>query len=319
MNNHDTYNEEFEMLLNEVLDTLANPQPTDALQEKVTMRLRLAQIEDSEAASRPALSVAQIVLFANHPAPRRNFTSTSLALGLHAAAILLIAFLIGSHVQSATLKTPMQLTALVAPPPPVSLRMQAMGGGGGQPGVAPVSKGTPPKFAVQQLVPPKVPPIDQPKIAVEPAIDLQADLKMASAMPNIGMVNAPNVGISMGNGYGNGLGSGNGSGMGPGSGGNTGGGLRQVGGGVSAPIEIYRVEPEFSEEARKAKLTGNVLVNLWVDRTGRVTHVSVLKGLGMGLDEKAMEAVKQFRFKPAMENGKPVPVEMNIDVNFQIF
>lgn len=142
---------------------------------------------------------------------------------------------------------------------------------------------------------------------------------MASTMPDIGVANSPNVGISMGNGRGNGVGSGNGDGMGPGSGGNTGGGVKQVGGGVSAPVEIYRVEPEFSEEARKAKISGNVLVNLWVDRTGRVTHVSVLKGLGMGLDEKAIEAVKQFRFKPAMENGKPVTVEMNIDVNFQIF
>ena len=86
-----------------------------------------------------------------------------------------------------------------------------------------------------------------------------------------------------------------------------------------APQVIYQVEPEFSEEARKAKVAGNVLVNLWVDTNGNPSHVHVIRGVGMGLDEKAVEAVKQYKFKPAMENGKPVLVELNIEVNFQIF
>jgi protein TonB len=319
MNSHEIQNEEFDMLLSEVLDTLANPEPTDELQQKVMMRLRLAQAEDIEPVSRRALPTAPVLLFADRMTSRRSLSSTAFAVGLHAAAILLIAILVGSQMRPAPLKTQAQLISLAAPPPPVASRMKAMGGGGGQPGVAPVSKGTPPKFSAQQIVPLKAPPLDRPKIAVEPTIDVQQNLKMATAMPNIGMANAPNIGVSTGNGRGSGLGSGNGNGMGPGSGGNTGGGVREVGGGVSAPIEIYRVDPEFSEEARKAKLTGDVMLNLWVDSKGRVTHVSVLKGLGMGLDEKAIEAVKQFRFKPAMENGKPVTVELNIDVNFQIF
>ncbi len=79
------------------------------------------------------------------------------------------------------------------------------------------------------------------------------------------------------------------------------------------------MEPEFSEEARKAKVAGNVLVNLWVDTNGLPSHVRVIRGVGMGLDEKAIEAVKQYKFKPAMEGGKPVLVELNIEVNFQIF
>ena len=82
---------------------------------------------------------------------------------------------------------------------------------------------------------------------------------------------------------------------------------------------IFSVEPEFSEEARKAKVAGNVLVNLYVDQQGRPSHVHVIRGVGMGLDEKAVEAVKQYKFKPAMENGKPVLVELNVEVNFQIF
>jgi protein TonB len=155
----------------------------------------------------------------------------------------------------------------------------------------------------------------------DPTIQVQPDLKMANNnMPNIGMPNSPVVGTgSMGNGQGSGLGSGNGSGLGPGTGGNYGGGLEKIGGGVSTPVPIYTVEPEFSEEARKAKFMGVVLVNLIVDANGRPQNVHTLRGVGMGLDEKAVEAVKQYKFKPATKNGKPVAVELNVEVNFQIF
>jgi protein TonB len=154
----------------------------------------------------------------------------------------------------------------------------------------------------------------------DPTIEVQKDLKMANNnMPNIGMPNSPLAGMSMGNGSGSGLGSGNGSGLGPGSGGNYGGGLRRIGGGVSQPELTYKVDPEFSEEARKAKFMGIVLVNLIVDANGNPQNVHVLRGVGMGLDEKAVEAVKQYRFKPAREAGKPVAVELNVEVNFQIF
>jgi protein TonB len=138
-------------------------------------------------------------------------------------------------------------------------------------------------------------------------------------MPNLGMPNSPLIGNSLGNGSGTGLGSGYGSGLGAGMGGNYGGGLRKIGGGVSAPVVIYQVEPEFSEEARKAKFMGVVLVNLIVDSQGRPQNVHVLRGVGMGLDDKAVAAVKLYRFKPAMEGGKPVPVELNVQVDFQIF
>ena len=92
--------------------------------------------------------------------------------------------------------------------------------------------------------------------------------------------------------------------------------LRKIGGGVSAPMVIYQVAPEYSPEAKKVKFTGIVLVNLIVDENGLPQNVHVLRGVGMGLDDSAMAAVKQYRFKPAMEGGKPVPVELNIEVNF---
>jgi len=86
-----------------------------------------------------------------------------------------------------------------------------------------------------------------------------------------------------------------------------------------APRLIVQVDPEFSEEARKAKFSGNVEVYLVVDEQGLPTHVRVARGVGMGLDEKAVEAVRQYRFKPAMLHGKPVKVDMYVDVSFQIF
>jgi len=249
---------------------------------------------------------------------KQNPAATGSAIAIYALIILLIAWLLHKKIQFAAPVKQMQVTELTVPPqaPP---KAAAMGGGGGQRGPTPVTKGTPPKFADTQIVPPNKPPLIEPKIKIQPTIEVQQDVKMASSVPQIGIASSPLVGMSMGNGSGTGLGSGNGSGLGPGSGGNTGGGPRRIGGGVSAPVLIYSVEPEFSEEARKAKVAGNVLVNLWVDTQGNPSHVHVIRGVGMGLDEKAAEAVRQYRFKPAMENGKPVLVELNVEVNFQIF
>jgi TonB family protein len=95
--------------------------------------------------------------------------------------------------------------------------------------------------------------------------------------------------------------------------------LRRVGGDVSAPVLIYSVKPGFTQQARNAKIAGNVLVNLVVDQNGIPTNVRVVRGIGHGLDEKAIEAVSKYRFKPSMEHGQPVPVEINVELNFQIF
>jgi protein TonB len=314
---------EFEMLLDEVLGTMANPEVGDELKGKVMLRLRVAQAE--AAVENPRLRIetwgtrtrSGARLF-EVPRERRNVAPAWLAMGAHAAAILLVTFLMARGARFVDPVKEASLVTLETPPPMALPKRLTMGGGGGQPGVAPVSKGAPPKFSPEQILAPKV-PVLAPKLAVEPAIDVDPRLKMSADMPSVGMANAPMVGVSMGNGRGDGVGSGNGNGMGLGAGGNTGGGVRQVGGSVSAPVEIYSVDPEFSEEARRAKLSGSVLVNLWVDQSGRPTHVRVLQGLGMGLDEKAVDAVRQFRFKPAMENGKSVTVELNVEVSFHIY
>jgi TonB family protein len=114
--------------------------------------------------------------------------------------------------------------------------------------------------------------------------------------------------------------------------------VRKVGGGVTAPMVIYQVEPQYTPEARKAKAAGMVVVQLIVDEQGLPQNVHVIRGFGIGPDGKpdpklkkaaraaadgmnqnAVNAVKQYKFKPAMQDGKPVPTQINVEVNFQIF
>jgi TonB family protein len=130
--------------------------------------------------------------------------------------------------------------------------------------------------------------------------------------------NGPGTGGGIGSGEGTGIGSGKGGGLGPGEGGGTGGGPYSVGGGVSEPIPTYMPDPTYSEEARKAKYQG--VVSLWivVDSQGNVTDARVVKPLGLGLDEKAVETVRTWKFKPAMRNGVPVPVRVGVDVFFRL-
>ncbi len=209
---------------------------------------------------------------------------------------------------------------LTTTPPPMAPAKDVMGGGGGQRGPAPVTKGQLPKFVEQQITPPMK--LQDAKIPMpEASIEVQKDLKMTNSnLPNIGLPTSPLIGTSMGNGSWRGDWEGamvRGWGW-ERAGIHGGGGLRKVGGGVSSPELIYKVDPEFSEEARKAKFMGIVLVNLIVDQNGNPQNVHVLRGVGMGLDQKAIDAVKQYKFKPAKEGGKPVPVEMNVQVDFQI-
>ena len=264
----------------------------------------------------PLVLTSQPIPVVDRMAVKRDPTSTAIAVGIHVVVILIVIYIIGRTTGIIAAPKPHLVADISAPPPKLPPKTVTMGGGGGQKGPAPASKGAPPMPSPVQLNPPKI-PVDDAKLHPPVTADIP---KMAdNKMPNIGMPNSPLVGMSMGNGNGSGIGSGNGNGMGPGTGGLMGGGLRRIGGGVSAPVVLFAPEPEFSEEARKAKVAGNVLVYLQVDANGHPTHVHVLRGIGLGLDEKAVEAVRLYKFKPAMENGHPVPVEMNVEVNFQIF
>ena len=112
---------------------------------------------------------------------------------------------------------------------------------------------------------------------------------------------------------------GTGDGYGPGYGGGAGGGLYRVGGGVSAPVALNNVEAEFSDEARRAKYQGVCIISLIVDAQGNPQNPRVVRALGMGLDEKALEAVRKYKFKPAMKGNTPVPVMISVEVNFRLY
>jgi TonB family protein len=180
------------------------------------------------------------------------------------------------------------------------------GGGGGQRSPLPPSKGKLPRFSMEQLTPPVVEIRNEnPKLAVEPTVLVPPDVQVPNInmavfgdpMGQIGPPSAgPGSGGGIGTGRGTGVGSGRGPGVGPGSGGGIGGGVFRIGGGVSAPRLTYKVEPEYSEEARKAKYQGTVVLQVEVHEDGKAHNIRIVRSLGLGLDEKAVQAVEQWKF-----------------------
>jgi protein TonB len=199
------------------------------------------------------------------------------------------------------------------------------GGGGGARQILEASKGKLPKPAPRQFTPPRVDPIPNPKLPMVPTViapeevpNIQAN-NYGDPLSKLGIPsNGTGFGAGIGSGSGGGVGSGKGAGVGPGTGGGFGGGAYRIGGGVSAPTVLSKVEPEYSEEARKAKWQGTVVLSLIVDEQGRPQNLKVLRSLGLGLDQKAIEAVEKWRFRPGMKDGKPVPVMATIEVNFRL-
>jgi periplasmic protein TonB len=200
------------------------------------------------------------------------------------------------------------------------------GGGGGAREITPVPKGQAPKPSMKQFTPPMIVQ-EQPKLAMMPTIIAPPDTVLPqNNLPNWGdplsklslLSNGTGFGGGMGSGSGGGLGAGKGGGFGPGEGGGVGGGVFRVGGGVSQPAVIFKVDPEYSEEARKAKYSGTVMLSVIVDAEGRARDIHVAKSLGMGLDEKAIEAVEKWKFKPGMKGGQAVNVRATIEVNFRL-
>jgi len=212
--------------------------------------------------------------------------------------------------------------------PAPEMKIDKGGGGGGNRSPLPASKGALPKVAPRQFTPPSAVVQNlNPKLVMDPTILAPPDVQM----PNVNMSqygdplaklgppsNGPGYGGGIGSGHGGGVGSGSGGGVGPGADGGFGGGAYRVGNGVTAPVVLYKKEPEYSEEARKAKYQGTVVLYIEVDPSGRAVNPRVVRSLGLGLDEKAMEAVRQWKFKPGYRDGKPVTVAATIQVNFRL-
>src|SRR5580693_7922385 len=203
------------------------------------------------------------------------------------------------------------------------------GGGGGDRDVLQASKGRLPKFSMQQITPPAaVIRNPNPKLAVEPTVIVPPDIHVAQLnMPSLGdpkssaviPSNGTGSGAGIGSGSGGGVGSDTGAGVGPGSGGGIGGGVFRMGKGVTPPRVVFPTDPEFSEEAREAKYQGTWVLGLVVDANGRPTAIRVLSALGMGLDEKAIESVKNWKFEPGKKDGHDVAVEIAVEVDFHLY
>ena len=206
---------------------------------------------------------------------------------------------------------------------PAGAKKAGGGGGANDHTLAPVNKGKLPKFQWTQYTPPQIKIQNPaPKLPMDPSLLGPPDLKV----PNLNAQNwgdplAAGPGDSLGHGSGTGIGSGSGGGLGPGEGGGTGGGAFRAGvNGVGVPECIYCPSPAYSDDARKAKYMGTVMLQVVVTPDGRAVNIAILKDPGMGLGEKAVEAVRTWRFKPAVgPNGKPVPVLVPIEVTFHLY
>ncbi|HKO03399.1 MAG TPA: energy transducer TonB, partial [Candidatus Acidoferrales bacterium] len=205
------------------------------------------------------------------------------------------------------------------------------GGGGGDRNPVPASKGRLPRASLQpQLAPPTVVILNpMPKLPVEPTVYMPPDIKVPQPnLPNYGdplaanltNSNGPGSGGGIGTGSGGGVGSGSGPGVGPGEGGGIGGGHFHVGrDGIGEPVCIYCPQPPYTEEARKARFQGTVLMQVTILPDGTPTDVRVVRGLGMGLDESAIRQVRQWRFKPVIGPGnKAVTVDLDVEINFRL-
>ena len=268
-----------------------------------------------------------------------NYRANGVAISavIHIAVIgLLVSGIFVTH--QIALKETRQAVTLIAPSPesyalPVSKKVISGGGGGGDHDAIPAPKGQPPKAVLQQITPPAIViRNEKPKLAVQPTVVAPPQVHLAeNHMPNLGVTasvpvmpaappsNGTGSGGGIGSGSGGGVGVGHGPGVGAGSGGGFGGGVYKVGGGISAPTAISAPDPDYTEEARRAKKQGTCELWLIVDSAGHPRDIRVIRGLGFGLDAKALEAVKQWRFQPALKDGRPVDVQISVQVEFHLY
>ena len=217
------------------------------------------------------------------------------------------------------------------------------GGGGGKREKTPPSKGRLPDITKVQFIPPDpeepkllVPAEDltQANASVQIPIQIPQDLSLSigdvQAPPSALRSSGPGSGGGIGTGQGTGIGSGTGPGAGPGSGGGFGGGSGGgvgsgqgpyvVGGGVRPPAPVFQPLPMYTENARKARVEGIVLIQAIVRKDGNVDSFKVLRGLGYGLDESAIGTIaSKWKFKPGTYNGQAVDVQCNIEVSFRLY
>jgi periplasmic protein TonB len=273
----------------------------------------------------------------------RKIEAETLSLFVHVALVGLLLFLVRQGETPAQQKDNVVfLNNPIALPFEGDGREGGGGGGGGKNQPAPPATGRMPETTRVQMIPPD-PDNPKPLVPVEDLLQQVASVQMPIdipqdqslpigdiAPPNYSMSSGPGSGGGIGTGRGTGVGSGSGAGVGPGSGGGMGGGSGGgigsgigpyvVGGGVKAPIVLFEAKPNYTEEARKARIEGVVLLQLVVRKDGSTDSFKVLRGLGYNLDESAISTIaNKWRFKPGTKSGVPVDVQILIEVSFRLY
>jgi TonB family protein len=168
-------------------------------------------------------------------------------------------------------------------------------------------------------VPPQASPVPPVVAPVAPAPTAPRDLPgVVEKPPAMPPSEGPGVGGGSGTGKGTGMGEGKGPGVGDGEGGGTGGGPYRPGSGITPPSLLREVKPQYTEEARRLGVAGDVVLEIVVRSDGSVGQVSIVQRLGSGLDQRAIEAVRQWRFSPARRHGVAVDVLVEVAVEFKL-
>lgn len=257
---------------------------------------------------------------------------------LHLVVILLVAWLTTVSLRTATKDTASdqpQLARLIFIAEPGT---GGGGGGGGlrmpeppptakRKGSRTVSSPIPERITQKRIEPiePDAPPLQTDPLPrfLAPVLAAAADQRnirglRADADPVTAKSAGPGIDGGVGTGSGTGLEAGRGGGIGPGTGGGFGGGAYRPGSGVAPPRLIHEERPRYTEDARQRGITGDVLLEIIVLRDGSVGDVRLLRRLGAGLDEQAIQAVRQWRFSPAEKSGTPVDVVVEVAVEFNL-
>jgi TonB family protein len=235
------------------------------------------------------------------------------SIAIHAAAI---AFVFAIRESPAIVQVPKLIARhidqrLTAPPVP---QQTHEGGGGGQDS-KPASRGKLPRVAEIVIVPPTTRAVElEPALPVEPAVLSAPNIQIQAAVfgSPFGLPGPP----SDGSGKNGGIGPGKDGGVGPGIG--MRGGVYSLSAVSTAPKLLYQIDPEYSDEARKARFNGVVVLRVVIDENGNTRDIEVVRSPGLGLDERAVSAVKQWRFRPGKRDGAAVPVWATVEVNFRL-
>jgi protein TonB len=261
------------------------------------------------------------VLFEDQPTGRARVLSGTVVHIVGIAVLILIARFVPERVYETILpeRFPEDIVWLSDPGP-------GGGGGGGNKSPEPPKqaelKGVE-KITVPAEKPPEVKPDPEPEPppVIEPQLIIPAQTMAAAPTISPGAISASaTTSDSRGSGTGSGAGPGTGSGLGPGDGGGTGGGTYRPGNGVLLPTVIREVKPQYTADAMRAKVQGTVLLECVVLPDGTVGPVEVVRSLDstFGLDQEAVKAAKQWRFRPGTRFGEPVAVLVTIELTFTL-